>query len=547
MFRRKNAPPPPGNAMTTPAFGPGIEITRPVSPEFAEILTPEALAFAARLQRAFGGRRDELLARRAARQADFDAGKLPDFLPETRAVREAEWTCAPVPRDIQDRRVEITGPVDRKMIINALNSGAAVFMADFEDANTPRWDNNIQGHLNLRDAIRRRIDFTTPEGKAYRLGEKTAVLFVRPRGWHLPEKHVTVDGQPMSGGIFDFALFFFHNAKELLARGSGPYFYLPKLESHLEARLWNDIFVMAQDELGVPRGAIKATVLIETILAAYEMDEILYELRDHSAGLNAGRWDYIFSCIKKFRSNRDFCLADRALVTMTTHFLKSYAELLIKTCHRRNIHAMGGMAAQIPVKNDEKANAEAFAKVKADKEREANYGHDGTWVAHPALVPVALEAFNRLMPQPNQIGSRKRDDVKAGAADLVKFEPETPITEKGLRLNINVAIQYVGAWLAGQGAVPIFNLMEDAATAEISRSQVWQWIRSPKGVLDDGRKVTKAMVAAMIPEEMQKIRDLLGAAFGEGRYEDAAQIFAELVNRDPFIEFLTLPAYERID
>ncbi|MDH5287260.1 MAG: malate synthase A [Betaproteobacteria bacterium] len=533
--------------MNAPTFGPGIVVTGRITPEYAEILTPDALAFAAKLQRAFGGRRNELLARRAQRQAEFDAGKLPDFLPQTKAIRDGDWTCAPVPADIQDRRVEITGPVDRKMIINALNSGAKVFMADFEDANTPRWDNNIQGHINLRDAIRRRIDYVSPEGKAYRLGEKTATLFVRPRGWHLPEKHVLVDGAPMSGGIFDFALYFFHNAKELLARGSGPYFYLPKLESHLEARLWNDVFVMAQDALGVPRGSIKATVLIETIVAAYEMDEILYELREHSAGLNAGRWDYIFSCIKKFRSNRDFCLADRVLVTMTTHFLKSYAELLIRTCHRRDIHAMGGMAAQIPVKNDEAANAEAFAKVKVDKEREATYGHDGTWVAHPGLVPVALEAFDRLMPGANQIRTKKRADVNVTAADLVKFEPEKPITEKGLRLNVSVAIQYVGAWLAGQGAVPIFNLMEDAATAEISRSQVWQWIRSPKGVLDDGRKVTKDLVAAMIPEEMAKIRELLGPAYGEGRYEEAAKIFADLVNNDTFVEFLTLPAYERID
>ena len=410
--------------MSNPIYGPGIEITGRITPEFARILTPEAVAFAAKLQRAFGGRRNELLARRAVRQADLDAGKLPDFLPETRAVREGNWTCAPIPADIVDRRAEITGPVDRKMVINALNSGAKVFMADFEDANTPRWDNNIQGHINLGDAIRRRIDYTSPEGKAYRLNDKTAVLFVRPRGWHLPEKHVKVDGEIMSGGIFDFALYFFHNAKELLARGSGPYFYLPKLESHLEARLWNDIFVMAQDDLGVPRGTIKATVLIETILASFEMDEILYELREHSAGLNCGRWDYIFSCIKKFRNNKDFCLADRALVTMTTHFLRSYAELVIKTCHRRNIHAMGGMAAQIPVKNDEVANAEAFAKVKADKEREATYGHDGTWVAHPGLVPVALEAFDRIMPTPNQIATKRREDVKVTAADLVKFEPE---------------------------------------------------------------------------------------------------------------------------
>ena len=500
-----------------------------------------------RLQRAFGARRAELLARRSVRQAEFDAGKLPDFLPDTRSIREGSWTCAPTPPDIQDRRVEITGPVDRKMIINALNSGASVFMADFEDANTPKWDNNIQGQLNLRDAIRRRIDYVSPEGKAYRLDAKTATLFVRPRGWHLPEKHVRIDGEPMSGGIFDFALYFFHNAKELVARGSGPYFYLPKLESHLEARLWNDVFVAAQDALGIPRGTIKATVLIETIVAAFEMDEILHELREHSAGLNAGRWDYIFSCIKKFRSNRDFCLADRALVTMTTHFLRSYAELLIKTCHRRNIHAMGGMAAQIPVKNDEAANAEAFAKVKADKEREATYGHDGTWVAHPALVPVAKDAFDRLMPAANQIATKKRDDVRVSAADLLTFEPEAPITEAGLRLNINVATQYIGAWLAGQGAVPIFNLMEDAATAEISRSQVWQWIRSPKGKLDDGRKVTKEMVAAMIPQELAKVRDLLGSAFGAGKYEDAAAIVSELVQSDAFVEFLTLPAYQRID
>ncbi len=533
--------------MSTPIYGPGIEITGRITPEFAQILTPEAMAFVARLQRAFGRRRDELLAKRAVRQAAFDAGKLPDFLPETRSVREGDWTCAPFGADIADRRVEITGPVDRKMIVNALNSGANVFMADFEDANTPRWDNNVQGHINLSDAIRRKIDFVSPEGKSYALKDKLATLFVRPRGWHLPEKHVRIDGAPVSGGIFDFGLYFFHNAKELVARGSGPYFYLPKLESHLEARLWNDIFVMAQDELGIPAGTIKATVLIETILGAFEMDEILFELREHSAGLNAGRWDYIFSCIKKLRSNRDFCLADRALVTMTTHFLKSYAELLIKTCHRRNIHAMGGMAAQIPVKNDEKANAEAFAKVRTDKEREATYGHDGTWVAHPGLVPVALEAFNRIMPTPNQIALKKRDDVNVGAADLLKFEPEQPITEKGLRLNINVAIQYIGAWLAGQGAVPIFNLMEDAATAEISRSQVWQWIRSPKGKLDDGRKVTREMVAAMIPEEMARIRELLGDAFSAGKYDDAAKIFADLVNNDTFVEFLTLPAYERID
>jgi malate synthase len=526
---------------------PGIVVTAPITAEYAGILTSDAMAFYATLERAFAGRRAELLAARVERQRAFDAGMSPDFLADTRAVREGDWTCAPVRDDIVDRRVEITGPVDRKMVINALNSGANVFMADFEDANTPTWDNNLQGQVNLRDAIRRRIDWTSPEGKAYKLADRTATLFVRPRGWHLAEKHVQVDGQAACAGIFDFALYFFHNAKELRARGSGPYFYLPKLESHLEALLWNDVFVMAQDTLGIPRGTVKATVLIETILAAFEMDEILYELREHSAGLNAGRWDYIFSCIKKFRVNRDFCLADRAQVTMTTHFMKSYAELLVKTCHRRNTHAMGGMAAQIPVKNDDKANAEAFAKVKADKEREARYGHDGTWVAHPALVPVAKEAFDRLMPARNQIASAPRDDVHAGAADLLRFEPETPITEAGVRLNISVAIQYIGAWLAGQGAVPIFNLMEDAATAEISRSQLWQWIRSPKGKLDDGRKVTRDMVGAMIPQEMQKVRTLLGDDFASGRYDEAAVILADLVNNDSFVEFLTLPAYARID
>ena len=528
--------------MSDLSFGPGIAVTGRITPEYAQILTPDAMAFAARLQRAFGGRRNELLARRAMRQAELDAGKLPDFLPETRGVRDSEWTCAPYPADIADRRVEITGPVDRKMIINALNSGASVFMADFEDANTPRWDNNMQGHLNLRDAIRRRIDYVSPEGKAYKLNDKTAVLFVRPRGWHLPEKHVLIDGAPISGGIFDFAMYFFHNAKELVARRSGPYFYLPKLESHLEARLWNDIFVMAQDELRIPRGTIKATVLIETILAAFEMDEILYELRDHSAGLNAGRWDYIFSCIKKFRSNRDFCLADRALVTMTTHFMKSYAELLIKTCHRRNIHAMGGMAAQIPVKNDERANAEAFAKVKQDKEREATYGHDGTWVAHPGLVPVALEAFNRLMPTPNQIAQKKRDDVRVTAADLLKFEPEKPITENGLRLNINVAIQYVGAWLAGQGAVPIFNLMEDAATAEISRSQLWQWIRH-RATTESGEPITLERCRKVLGEERSRLEQ---EGADRERLGTAAQLLDSMFSAKEFPEFLTLAAYQEL-
>jgi malate synthase len=532
--------------MKEPTYAPGIEIVGPMTPEFAEIVSPDALAFAASLQRSFGARRRELLELRDARQREFDAGALPGFLAQSRAIREGTWTCAPVPADIQDRRVEITGPVDRKMIINALNSGAKVFMADFEDANTPTWENNVDGQRNLRDAVRRQIDYTSPEGKDYRLQQNTAVLFVRPRGWHLPEKHVRIDGEPMAGAIFDFALYCFHNARELVARGSAPYFYLPKLESHLEARLWNDIFVQTQEALGLPRGTIKATVLIETLLAAFEMDEILHELREHSAGLNAGRWDYIFSSIKKLRSHRNFCLADRARVTMTTHFMKSYAELLVKTCHRRGVHAMGGMAAQIPVKNDEAANAAAFAKVKEDKEREARYGHDGTWVAHPGLVSVAQEAFDRLMPEPNQIARTPRNDVHVTEADLLRFEPERPITEAGLRLNLNVAMQYIGAWLAGQGAVPIFNLMEDAATAEISRSQVWQWIRSPEGVLDDGRKVTLDLAVGMIPEELAKIRTHLGPAFAEGRYDEAADIVRDLVVSDTFVEFLTLPAYARI-
>src|SRR5215471_16796277 len=454
----------------------GVEIRSSLAPGLEEILTTGAVAFIAKMERAFRRRRADCLRQRHERQVRLDAGESLDFLSETKHIRDGDWTCTSVPDDLRDRRVEITGPTDRKMVINALNSGAKMFMADFEDANSPTWHNMIEGQINLRDAVRRTISFRSPEGKEYKLKEKLAVLIVRPRGWHLLEKHMLLDGEPVAGGLFDFGLYFFHNARELIERGSGPYFYLPKMESHLEARIWNDAFNLAQDELGIPRGTIRATVLIETIPAAFQMDEILYELRDHSAGLNCGRWDYIFSCIKKFRSNKDFCLADRALVTMTTHFMRSYAELLIKTCHRRNTHAMGGMAAQIPIKNDEAANAEAFAKVKADKEREATYGHDGTWVAHPGLVPVAKEVFDRLMPAPNQIATKKREDVHTTAADLIHWEAETPITERGLRLNISVAIQYIGAWLAGQGAVPIFNLMEDAATAEISRSQVWQWI-----------------------------------------------------------------------
>jgi malate synthase len=524
----------------------GMAITGRVTPEYAEILTPEALELVVKLHRAFNGRRRELLDARHARQAELDAGKLPDFLPETAEIRAGDWRIAPFPAQLNDRRVEITGPVDRKMIINALNSGAKVFMADFEDANTPSWDNQISGQLNLRDALRRTIDFTSPEGKAYALKADPALLFVRPRGWHLNEKHVTVDGEPVSGGIFDFALYLFHNGHKAVEVQGGPYFYLPKLESHREARLWNEIFLMAQEYVGLPAGTIKATVLIETILAAFEMDEILYELREHSAGLNCGRWDYIFSCIKKFRTNPDFCLADRVLVTMTTHFMRSYSLLCIKTCHRRGAHAMGGMAAQIPIKSDPAANEAALARVRADKEREASDGHDGTWVAHPGLVPIALDAFNAVMKTPNQI-ERQREDVQISAADILKFGPEAPITEQGLRLNINIGIQYLGSWLAGNGCVPVFNLMEDAATAEISRAQIWQWIRSPKGVLDDGRKVTVAMFNQMLPEELQKVRQILGPAYDDGRYEQAAELFAAITTSDDFVEFLTLPAYDQID
>jgi malate synthase len=522
-----------------------ISVSARVSAEFAEILTPEALAFVAKLHRNFESRRQELLACRAERQQEFDAGKLPDFLPETRPIREQEWTVAPQPKDLLERRVEITGPTDRKMVINALNSGASTFMADFEDANCPTWHNMIDGQLNLRDAVRRSISFEQ-NGKRYRLNEKAAVLIPRPRGWHLDEKHVRVDGKPVSGALFDFALFFFHNAKELMARGSGPYFYLPKMESHLEARLWDDVFVLSQEELDIPRGSIKATALIETLLAAFEMDEILYELREHSAGLNIGRWDYIFSCIKKFRANRDFCLADRSQVTMTAPFMRAYALLLVKTCHRRGAPAMGGMAAQIPIKNDPAANDAALEKVRQDKLREVTDGCDGTWVAHPGLVPIAKQVFDQHMRGPNQYG-RQRPDVDVSAKNLLNFQPEKPITEAGLRNNISVGIQYLGAWLAGNGCVPVFNLMEDAATAEISRSQIWQWIRSPKGVLEDGRKATLELFRRLLAEELPKVKTYLGeVAYSAGKYEEAAKLFEKLIVGD-YVEFLTLPAYQQID
>ncbi len=518
-----------------------------VAPEFAEILSPDALGFVAGLERAFRGRREELLKARADRQAEIDAGKMPDFLPDTEHIRRGAWTVAPVPGDLQDRRVEITGPSgDRKMVINALNSGATVFMADFEDANSPTAHNTIQGQINLRDAINRTIDYVSPEGRAYALNETVATLIARPRGWHLVEKHVLVDDKPVSASLFDFGLYFYHNARTLLESGSGPYFYLPKLESHFEARLWNDVFVMAQDALGIGQGTIKATVLIETILAAFEMDEILYELRDHSAGLNCGRWDYIFSYIKKLRRQPHVILPDRSLVSMTVPFMRAYSLLTIKTCHRRGAHAMGGMAAQIPIKNDPAANEEAMNKVRADKERETRDGHDGTWVAHPGLVPVAMEVFNALMPTPNQV-HRQRDDVHVTSDDLLAV-PEGPITEAGLRTNVSVGVQYLEAWLRGSGAVPLFNLMEDAATAEISRAQVWQWIRHPKGVLDDGRKVDVALFHQILEEELAKIKQAVGEGqFAAGKYGLASDLFARMTTQDAFEEFLTVPGYAYLD
>jgi malate synthase len=526
-------------------FSGGIEIHGTVTPAYREILSAEALAFFLKLHRAFEPRRQELLGMRAVRQKAFDTGALPDFLPETMSIRDAEWTIASQPKDMLDRRVEITGPTDRKMVINALNCGASTFMADFEDANCPTWDNMIDGQLNIRDAVRRSITLEQ-NGKQYKLNDKTAVLIPRPRGWHLDEKHVTVDGRIVSGSIFDFALLFFHNAKQLLLRGSGPYYYLPKMESHLEARLWNDIFKVAQDELGVPQGSIRATVLIETVVAAFEMDEILWELKAHSAGLNIGRWDYIFSCIKKFRSNKNFCLADRSQVTMTSPFMRAYALSLVKTCHRRGAPAMGGMAAQIPIKNDPAANEAALDKVRQDKLREVTDGCDGTWVAHPGLVPIAKAVFDQHMPGPNQYG-KQRPDVNFTAKDLLDFKPEAPITEAGLRNNISVGIQYLGAWLAGNGCVPVFNLMEDAATAEISRSQIWQWIRSEKGVLDDGRKVTAAMFRQLVAEELPKVKTHLGdAAYNAGKYAEGAALFEKITTDDVYVEFLTLPAYDAI-
>lgn len=527
----------------------GVALRGEWRPEYAAVLTPPALAFLAGLQRAFNARRLELLAKRVERQTAIDAGTLPDFLPETAHIRsDRSWRVAPIPADLQRRHVEITGPTDKKMLINALNSGADVYMADFEDANSPTWDNMVQGQANLVEAIERTLTLTTAE-KDYRLNDKVALLLVRPRGWHLTEKHVLVDGQPMSASLFDFGLYFFHNAKRLLTKGTGPYFYLPKLESHLEARLWNEVFNFAQDELGIARGTIKVTVLIETILAAFEMDEILYELRDHIAGLNAGRWDYMFSIIKKFRNRPDFAFPDRAQVTMTVPFMRAYTELLVKTCHQRGAHAIGGMAAFIPSRKDPIVNENALKKVREDKLRESGDGFDGTWVAHPDLVPVAKEIFDGVLGDRPHQKERLREEVNVTAAQLIDFTiPGGQITEAGLRLNVNVALQYVEAWLRGTGAVAIYNLMEDAATAEISRAQVWQWINSPNGVLADGRKVTVELVKELLPQEIEKIRALYGEAnFAASKIPQAAQVFERIVTEKQFEDFLTLVAYEYLE
>jgi malate synthase len=522
-----------------------VAITAQQGPAEAEILTPDAIAFLSQLAERFEPTRRQLLERRAERLKALRGGKLFDFLPETAGVRSGDWRVGPIPRDLEDRRVEITGPVDRKMIINALNSGANVFMADFEDSNSPTWRNNIDGQVNLRDAVRGTISYTSQEGKQYNPAEKTAVLLVRPRGWHLVEKHAMAGGEPMSASLFDFGLYFFHNAAALIKKGSGPYFYLPKMESHLEARLWNDVFNFAQDYIGIPRGTIRATVLIETIPAAFEMDEILYELRDHSAGLNCGRWDYIFSFIKKFSHRPDWVLPDRAQVTMDRHFLKSYVDLLIETCHRRGIHAMGGMAAQIPIKNDEEANNRAIEKVRQDKLREVKAGHDGTWVAHPGLVGVAKAVFDEYMPQPNQI-SRRRPDVSVKASDLLAI-PEGEITEQGLEMNIDIGVQYLESWLRGNGCVPIYNLMEDAATAEISRTQLWQWAHHGAR-MKNGEVLTVDAVVKAIPRVLEKTRQRVGAArFDSGKFKEAAKLFQQMTEASDFPEFLTPAAYERID
>ena len=517
-------------------------VTGDLTPEFEEILTPEALAFVAKLHHKLNSRRLELLDAREERQERFDAGEMPGFLEETRSIREGDWKVADAPADLNDRRAEITGPLDRKMMINALNSGAKVFMADAEDSMSPTWHNVVQGQINLRDAIRREIGFTDEEkGKSYALNDEVATLLLRPRGWHLPEKNVEVDGEPISASLFDFGMYMYHNARYLLDNGSGPYFYLPKLESHEEARLWNDAFNLAQDELDIPRGSVRATVLIETILAAFEMDEILYELREHMSGLNAGRWDYIFSFIKRLRQHQEKTLPERAQVTMTVPFMQSYAELLVQTCHKRGAHAIGGMAAFIPSRRDEEVNEKAFAKVIEDKTREAEQGYDGTWVAHPDLVPLAIEAFDKVMGDKPHQKDNLREDLSVSADDLLDTNFEGTITEDGVRMNVDVAIQYINAWLNGNGAAAIYNLMEDAATAEISRAQLWQWIQHAAR-LEDGEVVTRDMYKQIRDEELSRLQ----GEYGEGRFDEAARILDEIVLTEEFVPFLTLPAYERL-
>jgi malate synthase len=521
----------------------GVEVRAPFVDRAPAVLSEDALAFLEALHRAFEPRRREILAARRRRQAEFDAGALPEFPASTRMMRESEWKVAPPPPDLQDRRVEITGPTDRKMVINALNSGACVFMADFEDANSPTWANMIEGQQNLTDAIERTIEFENPDGRRYRLNDETATLVVRPRGWHLVERHLSIDGDPISASLFDFGLYFFRNAGRLLARDTGPYFYLPKLESHSEARLWNDVFKFSQERLGLPQGTIRATVLIETILAAFEMDEILHELREHSAGLNAGRWDYIFSLIKKFHGRSDMLTPDRSQITMTVPFMRAYTELLVKVCHHRGAHAIGGMAAFIPNRRDPDANAAALARVREDKVREANDGFDGTWVAHPDLVPVALAVFDAVLgDRPNQV-QRLRPEVQVSATDLLDVgSARGQVTEAGLRANISVGLQYIDSWLNGVGAAAINNLMEDAATAEIARAQVWQWLHHG-AALDDGRTITPDLVRAILDEETSKLR----GASTSARLDEAARVFSDVAMSPEFVDFLTLPAYELID
>lgn len=521
----------------------GIEVQGTMPEDFSQILTDEAMSFLAKLARRFEPRRRELLAARVKVQEELEKGAKLAFPTETAQVRQNDWKVGPIPADLQDRRVEITGPPERKMVINALNSGANVFMCDFEDSNSPTWSNNLEGQINLRDAIRGTIEFTNPKGKHYQLAENTAVLMVRPRGWHLVEKGFLVDGHPISGSLFDFGLYFFHNHRALAEKGTAPYFYLPKLEHYLEARLWNDVFVFSQETLQVPQGTIRATVLIETITAAFQMDEILFELKEHSAGLNCGRWDYIFSFIKKHRTRPEFVVPNRAQVGMTCHFLDSYVKLLIQICHRRGIHAMGGMAAQIPIKSDADANQKAMEKVRQDKRREVSAGHDGTWVAHPGLIALAKAEFDAKMPQANQI-AEEREAVSITADDLLQI-PEGTITAEGLKINVDVGLQYLEAWLGGNGCVPIYNLMEDAATAEISRTQIWQWVRH-QAKLEDGRVVTSELVAQTLEEVKSELSQRLGERYSNGHFELAAKLFLEMMTGEDFPEFLTLIAYDHI-